>query len=98
MKKNLGMLLLGVHLILSGATAVSTFAVAPPVEAAPPLETIAVDLKTLARRPFAGLRQHDAPQPVWTLEHKYPLGHPNISPDGRWLVITRPGEWLKHED
>ena len=96
MKKNVGMLLLGVHLILSGVAVVPAIAAAPPDEAAPPLQTIDVDLKTLARRPFAGLRQLDAPQPVWTLEHEHPLGQPIISPDGRWLVITRAGDWHKH--
>ena len=67
-------------------------------DAPPPAETINVELKTMPRRAFAGLRQNDAPQPVWTLGDLHPLGQPVISPDGHWLVITREGdrygEWL----
>ena len=62
----------------------------------PPLQKIAVDLTKLPRQTFAGLRQHDAPQPVWTLEHYHTLGQPDISPDGRWLVVTRTGAWDRH--
>jgi WD40 repeat protein len=71
-------------------------AVVAPPPPAPRTEQIVADLASLPRQTFAGIFQKDAPQPLWTLEHKHPLGHPAISPDGRWLVITRTGDWFRH--
>jgi WD40 repeat protein len=68
----------------------------PPPNEPPPAQAIKVELKTIPRWNFAGLRQNDAPQPAWTLEYYHALGQPVISPDGRWLVITRTGDWFKH--
>ena len=77
----------------TSAPAVSTVA---EDELLPPVQTNLVDLKTMPRQTFTGLRQNEAPAPAWTLEHYHALGHPVISPDGKWLVITRPGNWFRH--
>lgn len=67
-----------------------------PLAPAPATEHLTANLDSIPRETFAGIFQKDAPQPLWTIEHKHPLGHPTISPDGRWLVITRTGDWFKH--
>lgn len=74
------------------ALALTPLIAAQSNDAPPPTETINVELKTMPHRAFAGLRQNDAPQPVWTLGDIHPLGQPVISPDGHWLVITRRGD------
>ena len=63
----------------------------PPVAVVtpPPAEILTVDLKAIPRQTFGGIFQDNAPQPLWTIEHYNPLGQPDISPDGRWLVLNR---------
>lgn len=68
---------------------------APTPSPAPPTEHVVARLDALPRQTFSGIFQKDAPQPLWTIDHYHPLGHPALSPDGRWLVITRTGDWFR---
>ncbi|MEO6994562.1 MAG: WD40 repeat domain-containing protein [Lacunisphaera sp.] len=42
------------------------------------------------------MRQTAAPQPAWSIQHRDTFGYPVISPDGRWIVLTRPGAFYRH--
>jgi WD40 repeat protein len=57
---------------------------------------IAADVATLPHHTFSGIFQKDPPQSLWTLDHYHSQGYPVISPDGRWLVLTRTGDWFRH--
>lgn len=61
----------------------------PPPAHLPPPETFAIALKDIPRQSFKSVSQTEAPRPLWTLDHYHPLGHPAISPDGRWLALNR---------
>lgn len=65
-----------------------------------------MDLSAAPLLKFTGLRQTDAPQPLWTIAVRPALAfdpdgvHPAISVDGRWLALSEesdfrhPGSWL----
>jgi WD40 repeat protein len=79
----------GVDSAPASPSVVTPALVIPPQPPAPPPETFAIALKDIPRQSFKSVSQTQAPQPLWTLDHYHPLGHPAISQDGRWLALNR---------